>query len=171
MVDGREKTEAALRESEGNYRMLFDRAGEGMLVADIETMAFRYANPAICEMLGYTRDELTEMDVTAMHPKASLERVIAEFQAQARGEKALVRDVPCLRKDGTVVYADIRTTRVDIEGRPCNVGFFADVTEHRRDQAIIQEQARALDLCFRYTLDCVVLLDWDLARTPGHRRH
>jgi methyl-accepting chemotaxis protein len=49
----------ALKESEKRYRDLFDGAAEGILVAEAATKRFRYANPAICRMLGYSEAVLT----------------------------------------------------------------------------------------------------------------
>jgi PAS domain S-box-containing protein len=130
-ITDRKRAEDSLQESEARYRGLFEHAAEGILVADLETRRFRYANPAICSMLRYTEEELTQLSVADIHPKEALEHVIAEFEAQARGEKELAPGIPCLRKDGTVVYADICTAGTEIGGRRCNVGFFADATERR----------------------------------------
>jgi len=40
--------------------------------------------------------------------------------------------LPCLKKDGTVIYADISATKAVIDGRACNIGFFTDATERTR---------------------------------------
>jgi PAS domain S-box-containing protein len=37
---------------------LFEGAAEGILVAESETKRFKYANPAICRVLGYSEEEL-----------------------------------------------------------------------------------------------------------------
>jgi PAS domain S-box-containing protein len=133
----REEAEKALRESEKRYRTILDGSTEGILVADLETMAFTYANPAVCKMLGYTRDELLQLSTRDIHPDEDLERVISIFQAQSRNEMSTAESVPCLRKDGTVFYANINAASMVIDGRPCNVGFFSDVTAHMRaDQEI-----------------------------------
>ncbi len=61
-----------------------------------------------------------------------MEYVFSEFEAQARGEKTLSSGISCLRKDGTVIYADINTTKIMIDGKECNVGFFTDITKRKR---------------------------------------
>ena len=38
-----------------------------------------------------------------IHPKEFLGYVLAEFEAQARGEKLLSSDLPCQRKDGSLL--------------------------------------------------------------------
>ena len=142
-ITERKRTEEALRESEERYRALFTSAAEGILLADIGTKEFKYANPAICRMLGYTEEELKRMGVVDLHPKDALEHVISEFEAQARGEKTLAPKIPCLRKDGTTIYADINTARVLIDGRECNAGLFTDITERKRaEEALLSEKDR-----------------------------
>jgi len=139
-----ERTEEALRASEEKYKTLFESAGEGILIADIETKEFKYANPAICKMLGYSEEQLPRLGVGDIHPKNALEHVISEFEAQARGEKTLVIDIPCLRKDGTIIYADINTTKFLLYGKECNLGFFTDITERKRVEDALRKNDEEL---------------------------
>jgi PAS domain S-box-containing protein len=138
-VTKRKQAEEALRESEERYRTLFESAAEGILIADIETRKLTYANPAIGTILGYSREELTKMNVSDIYPKTSPEDVLAEFDAQARGEKVLSSGLPCLKKDGTIVYVDVNGARAIIDGRECYIGFFTDVTEQKRVQEELQK--------------------------------
>jgi PAS domain S-box-containing protein len=138
----RKRAEEALRNSEGRYRALFEGAAEGILVADIETRRFKYANPAVCTMLGYTTEELTRLGMADIHPKESLDHVVGEFEVQARGEKTLAPAIPCLRKDGTVLYADVVAAPAVIDGLPCSIGFFTDVSERKRAEEEIERLAR-----------------------------
>jgi len=128
----RKRSEEALRESEARYKALFEGAAEGILVADLKSRQFKYANPAICKMLGYTVEELTRLGVADIHPKEDLPDVISAFEAQARGETTLAAGIPCLRKDGAVFYTDIKTATAILDGRVCNVGFVTDITERKR---------------------------------------
>lgn len=131
-ITERKQALADLRESEARFRALFDNAAEGILVADIETRQFILANPAICEMIGYTKEEFLELSATDIHPPESIEHVVAEFMAQARGEKTLAREIPCLRKDGRIFYANVNASSVELAGRVYSIGLFADVTERLR---------------------------------------
>jgi PAS domain S-box-containing protein len=138
-ITEQKKAEQALRESEVRYKAIFEAAREGIVAADIKTKRFKYANPAICEMLGYTAEEMQKMSINDIHPKEFLPHVISEFEAQARGEKTLACNIPCLRRDGTVFFADINTTNVMIDKRPCNVGFFTDITERKQAEEALRE--------------------------------
>jgi len=138
-VSRQRRTEEGLREPEERHRAIFECAAEGILIADVETKQFLYANPALCRMLGYSQEEIRRMDVSDIHPKEALPHVISEFEAQARGEKRLAPNLPCLRKDGTIIYADINTAAIVIGGRECNVGFFTDVTRQRQLEEQVQQ--------------------------------
>jgi len=147
------QAEEKLRESEEKFIALFEGAAEGILVADLKSRKFLYANPAICKMLGYTEMELKGMAMADIHPKDSLKHVISEFEAQARGEKILTKNIPCLRKDGTVIYADVKGNKVLIGGIECNVGFFTDVTEQRRmDEELRDSEQRLKESEHRYRI-------------------
>jgi two-component system cell cycle sensor histidine kinase/response regulator CckA len=128
-----------LRSSEEKYRTFFQESVEGMLVADAETKKFLHANPSICEMLGYTEEELLKLSVNDIHPHDDLQRVIAEFEKQAMGEKQMAEDLPVLRKDGTVFYADIMTSPLSLNGRCCVVGCFTNITKRRQAEERLRE--------------------------------
>jgi hypothetical protein len=138
-ITERKRAGEALRDSEERYRTLFKKAAEGILVAGTETKKFLYANPAVCRMLGYTEEELAGLSVRDIHPPEDMARVMSEFEAQVRGEKTTVVALPCLRKDGTRIYADITSAVMVIDGMPCNVGFFSDVTERKRAEEALRE--------------------------------
>ena len=138
-ITERKHMEAKLRENELRYRSLFEGAAEGILVADIETKKFLNANPAMCRMLGYSEGELTPLGIEDIHPKESLDYVMGEFMAQARGEKLMSTSIPLLRKDKTILYADISTTHIFIDGGMRNVGFFSDITERKRAEVALRE--------------------------------
>ena len=131
-ITERKQAEVALKESEERYAALFRGAAEGIAVADLETKMFVFANPAICRMLGYSEEEMKHLGVQDIHPAESLEHVLGEFEAQARGEKSLAPELPCRRKDGSVIYADVTASGMVLNNKRCNVGFFSDVTERRR---------------------------------------
>jgi len=133
-------SQESLKESEKKYQDIFDYATIGILITDIKDMKFISANPAICEMFGYSEKEFTKLSVNNIYPKDDLEFVVSEFKAQAKKEKVLATNIPCLRKDGTVFYANINTTTTFIDGIECNISFFNDITEQKENATKLKIQ-------------------------------
>jgi PAS domain S-box-containing protein len=138
-ITERKLAEQALHESETRYKAIFETAREGILVADIETKQFRYANPAVCRMFGYSVEEMTRLSVPDIHPKEHRQYILAAFKAHTKDKKLTSQNIPCLRKDRTVFYVDISTTNVVIDQRHCNVGFFTDTTGRKRVEEALRE--------------------------------
>ena len=144
-ITERKKAEEALRESEERYKNLFKANIDGMLIADATTKKFRYANPAICRMLGYSEEELTQMGVADIHPKDSLEQVLAEFEAQSSGAKITAKDLQCVRKDGQVISVSINASTVMIDQTKYLLGIFRDITERKNKEKLILDANRRLE--------------------------
>ncbi|MEI7671500.1 MAG: ATP-binding protein, partial [Deltaproteobacteria bacterium] len=98
-----------------------------------------------------SEEELLQLGIADLHPKESLEQVIAEFTAQSRGENPMSAAIPCLRKDGAVFYADVAGANTIIHGRRCTVGFFADVTERKRMEIELTRSENSLRLLLEST--------------------
>ena len=143
-IEARKKVEEALRRSEEMYRILFEGSTQGILAADIETQRFVFANPSICRMLGYSEKELWQLGIADIHPKEALDHVMSEFDSLMRGKKPISSDIPCLRKDNTLFYADIGGSSTIVQGRRCGVGFFADVTARKRAEEGLRNAQRFL---------------------------
>ncbi|HET7840366.1 MAG TPA: PAS domain S-box protein, partial [Terriglobia bacterium] len=159
------RAEEALKASEQRYRTLFEGAAEGILVADVGTREFLYVNSALCQMLGYTAEEITHMNVASLYPPAEAERIQAEFEAHFRGEKKKSLAYPFQRRDGEAVYFDISTAVVTIAGRPCVVGYFNDITDHKRAEVEIMKAKEAAEIANRAKSEFMANMSHEI-RTP-----
>jgi PAS domain S-box-containing protein len=152
------------------YRTIFEKAAEGILIAELESHCFRYANPAICKMLGYTEDELLRKRAQDIHPKEELDIVLAEFNNLAQGTKTSVNEIPCLRKDGTVIYADISGSQINIDNIACNLGFFTDSTDHKKAKFALQEFASRQQALLAAIPDIIMEVDCNKIYTWANRQ-
>ncbi|MBL8056729.1 MAG: PAS domain S-box protein, partial [Anaerolineales bacterium] len=162
-ITKRKEIEAALRESEERYRVLFEGTGEGIVIVDPAGQQFQYANPAMCALFGYTLAELQSLSVLGLHPDEAAARVQAEFSAIAAGRRTRASAIPCRRRDGTHFYADIAGYPMRVAGRDVLVGFFTDVTERRRAEALLQARLRLSDRAAQAPLDELLRLTLDEA--------
>ncbi len=132
-----EDAEAAARLSEARYRTLFDRAPIGILYGDPESY-YLDANECMCEMLGYTREELIGMhatDIIVPSEADLIPGVIAEISADVEHRQEwLFR-----RKDGTVFPVDVVATKF-ADGSL--MGMVRDITIIREHEIEIDRMTR-----------------------------
>jgi len=126
------KIEQKLKESEIKFETIFEDSKDGLLVADPETSKFSTCNTAICNMLRYTKKELLDLGVDDIHPKKDAPFVKKIFREQVKGKLKLVSNLPVLRKDGSIFYADINISRLIVNRKMYLLGSFRDVTERNR---------------------------------------
>lgn len=125
------------KESEELFKNIFNEAGDGILLAEIKSKKFYMANKTMSRMLGYSLKEIKHLGVSDIHKKKDLPYVISQFEKQAKGKIDMAHNIPIKKKNGSIFYADIRATKVKIAKKPYIMGFFHDITEHRKlEQAL-----------------------------------
>src|SRR5215469_3279204 len=135
------RAEEALRASEERWSKLAENSSAGIALIAPDGR-FIAANLALQKMLGYTEDELqgcTTLDVTHPEDRAATEASIAEAY---EGQRRVYRlDKRFLRKDGSVMWADVSSVFVPASGS--NSAFFSavivDRTEHKQAEEALQE--------------------------------
>jgi diguanylate cyclase (GGDEF)-like protein/PAS domain S-box-containing protein len=142
-ITERKHAEAMLHESEERLRVIFEGALDGIVLMDLETRQITAGNSAVCQMLGYSAEEFVRLSVPDLHPQQDWPYVFEQFDKQERGEIQLAMDMPVKRKDGSVFYADINTSRVYIGDKHYIVGVFRDITERKQAQAELFESELA----------------------------
>jgi len=118
-----------LQRSEGRFRSLFESMSDGLLLVDPEAQRFNMANQALCELLGYSTDELLQLWLPDLAPPGNPSPNSAKFVLERR--ESLLPDMPVLRKDGSIIHVDIGNTQLTIDDRTMVLSSFRDVTERR----------------------------------------
>ncbi len=131
-ITQRVQAEAAIRDSEQRFKAIFDNAADGIILVDTQTRKFSLTNQAMCEMLGYTSEELATMEVADIHPAEDLPCVFEKFKKQALGEMKTAESLPVKRKDGSVLYADISVFFIPLAEKTFMGGFFRDITARKQ---------------------------------------
>ncbi len=129
-ITKRRMAEEALRASEANYRSLFEQSADGVVV--ILDGRVVQSNPAFDAIAGLPHDECIGSDpYAALHPD---DRVLAlERRALLERGQAVPPSSPwrMIRRDGSVVWIEVRSRPVLWRGRPAIQALVRDVTEQR----------------------------------------
>lgn len=151
--------EQTLREAEERARVVFENARDGIIVGDPETRRVVDANRAMCEMLGYQRDELLALRAEGLDPAEVLPRVMETLERQKHSEALLATDVPMRSKDGSVLCVDINASAITLGGRPHVMGVFRDVTERKRADDVLDFERRQLLSIFDGIDEIIYVID------------
>ncbi|MBN2181268.1 MAG: PAS domain S-box protein [Sedimentisphaerales bacterium] len=114
------------------FETIFNNTADGILVADVENKSFFMANARLSKMLLYSSNEIKNLGIIDIHPEKDLPYVMEQFSLQARGEHSLAKDIPVMRKDGTVFYADVNSLPITLDGRKFLIGIFRDISDRKK---------------------------------------
>jgi PAS domain S-box-containing protein len=133
-IDDQKRSEAALRASEERFRGIFEYAGTGIAIADLEGR-FQSCNPAYAAMLGYSQQELLELTCLALiHPEDQEANVAEKRRLLAQEISSFEIVNRYIGKGGKPIWVQKHVSlRRDAAGNPTNTVVLAtDVTERKR---------------------------------------
>jgi PAS domain S-box-containing protein len=109
-ITQRKLAEESLQQSEKLFRMLVETMNEGLGVQD-ESGVIIYANEKLCEILGYSRDELVGRPETEFLDQANLALYEKEIERRRRDKKTSC-EIELLAKDGRKIPAIISVSPI-----------------------------------------------------------
>jgi diguanylate cyclase (GGDEF)-like protein/PAS domain S-box-containing protein len=135
-VTSRVRVEAELADSEARFRSAFEDASVPMALVGARAENFgRFVrvNGAMCELLGYTAEDLLRLDTARLVASEDLERIVADAQ-RTLGEGALQVETRCLHRSGRTVWVRFNMSLVrDAAGAPAYfVGQYEDITARKQ---------------------------------------
>ena len=119
-ITERKRAAEALRQSEEQFRAMFDLASVGIAQSDPRTGQWLRVNKKMCEITGYSVGELLRLrlpDITYPEDRQSDQEA---FERVVRGEAPDYRmEKRYIRKDGTLVWVNVNMTVIrDAAGQP-----------------------------------------------------
>jgi PAS domain S-box-containing protein len=129
-ITGRKRTEEILKQSEEKHRMLMENASDAILITDPNGNILQ-ANIKAEEFLGYTKEDLLQMNYTQIHPKDELEKTTEAFKNIMKHGRGFLHNGRILRKDEKEVPVDITGVTIQYAGQKVIYGSFRDITEQK----------------------------------------
>lgn len=158
-ITERKKAEELLRESEEKFRTIFEGNNAGILIADIKNKKFFTGNKAICDMLGYSIEEIKEIGISDIHPEEDLPFVEEQIDKLTKKEITLAENIPLKRKDGSIFFADINANPLMLSGKTYLIGSFTDITERKRTEEIIRNSEVRFKELFEHMSNAVAVYE------------
>ncbi len=160
--DGSETaTETELHRSDVLFREAFDSAPIGRVLARPDGRLDR-VNNALCEMLGYSREELEGENFAAITAPDDVEESRERVRCLLAGEQKSCRfEKRYLHRDGHAVWTEVITTLLrDERGEPLHfITDIVDITAQKRAEAAVRDHERELALTLEATTDGI--WKWD----------
>jgi PAS domain S-box-containing protein len=143
-ISDRKRAEKALRQSEKRYRTLVETLNEGLGVQD-ENGVWIYVNDRLCEMLGYTREEMIGRPLRSFLCEAN-QVVYNEQVVKRRGGEIEPYELSWLKKDQRTIFTLV-SPRPIFDERGQFKGSFAvvtDITERKQAEEALKESEQQL---------------------------
>ncbi len=143
----REGLIARLSRSEEKFRTLFDSATDALVVQDRDGKLID-VNSTAHEGLGYTRQEMLEMDISALYPPQSAAQVLQMLERVRKGSPMVFESVH-LRKDGTQMPVEVHSRLLDYDGKKVYFSVVRDITERKKAEHMLEAAFHEKEILLR----------------------
>ncbi len=152
----RERT-AELRQSEAQYRLIFESNPLPMWVYDQQTLRFLAVNEAAVRHYGYSLEEFLAMTIKDIRPPEDVQTLSRYIEENPRGLHAagVWRH---LRKCGEVIDVEITAHPLTFGGREGELILANDVTERRRAEEALRESEERFRLLVEGVSDYAIFV-------------
>jgi PAS domain S-box-containing protein len=142
----RREAEEKIRKSETKYRSLVEQSMQGIIIAQGSIPYIVFVNCAMSKILGYTVEELTSLSpqqtTGLVHPD-DRELFFGRYTERLEGRPAPPRyEVRGIRKDGTIVWLELSSARIEYDGHPAVQAIFTDITERKKTEQTLKESEK-----------------------------
>jgi PAS domain S-box-containing protein len=151
------RAEELLRKSQRRMQALFDNALDAIWLLDDEGR-FVDANPAVCSLLGYSREEFLRMSVADVTPARSRE-LVGDLWRTFLAEGHLSGEFTQICKDGSTREVDYRAVAHILPGIHLSVN--RDITTRKRAELDLREREEQVRLLLDSTGEAIFGIDLD----------
>ena len=129
-INERKRAEAALYESELQYRLLFETAREGIVV--IQKGMLSYFNPMMMEITGHSYEELLNMNFFEFVYQKDRDLILANLNQTITGGNTEKRNqFRMIKKDNSLCWVEMGSVKFTWRGEAATLNFIIDITEQK----------------------------------------
>ncbi len=134
-ITDKKRIEAALQASEQNYREIFDNAGDGILIHDTGSLDILDVNQAMCEMFGYTYNELLDLTVDDIDGALNSEsKSVKERFKRTLSQGPQYFEWLAKKRDGSTFWVEVTLKKARIGGEEKILAIVRDITSKKQTQ-------------------------------------
>jgi two-component system cell cycle sensor histidine kinase/response regulator CckA len=148
----------ALRDSEKQYKRLFNNNPLPMWLYDVDTLAFLAVNDAATRSYGYSRKEFLGMSIKDIALEEDLARLLQTI-TQGIFERGLTSKSRHKRKDGMIIDVEITSHEVSFAGRSARLVMANDITERKRMEDALRRSEEHFRSLIENAQDQIEILD------------
>jgi PAS domain S-box-containing protein len=137
------KAEEALKESEIQFKAIFENAGGAILIADAETGHILECNNKAEMLTGRSRDDIIGLHFLQLCPEDRADEYSRIFRLHCTQREGIDFEIELQYADGRRIPAWNSAQVMTIEGKKVIMGLFIDVTEKKRAE---EERARLMEV-------------------------
>lgn len=151
---------AQLKESEENYKVLFERSPLPLWIYDSETLKFLEVNDAAVNLYGYTREEFLQMNLLAIRPEEDIQDFLKDNENTGDG----LREAGVwthLKKNKQEIQVLIFSRNIFYKGRQGKLILLMDVSEKVKvENELIRSEEKYRSL-IEQASDGIILYSFD----------
>lgn len=155
-ITERKTAEESLRQSEQDYRGLFENARDAILLVDAVTEVVLEVNQRASDLYGYSREEFVGTPLRDISNDRSFAQL--NLKEVVRNQGSLQFEILQVRKDGTEINVEVNANFVSYKGNPAILSINRDISERKRseaEQTRLQSAIRKAALEWQTTFDSI----------------
>ncbi|HEX7367124.1 MAG TPA: PAS domain S-box protein [Pelobium sp.] len=151
----------ALKESESQYKQLFEDNPAPMIIWDFETKQIVDCNIEALNLYGYNRAEFLKLSILDIRPPEEIEAIkksTATEKSYGNIHKNIWRHK---KKNGEIMFINLTGHLINYNNRKCSLVMLEDVTKQQDYENNIEESNQRFEYVTNATSDAI--WDWDLS--------
>lgn len=143
-ITERKVMEQALKESEANYRNLFENDSAIKLMIDSENGAIINANKVAAKFYGWPVDKLKKLNIEQIRVNDSQGAVTVQKNSITH-RKELIEEYQHQLADGTLRNVEVFTNKIRFQGKDCFHSIIHDITAKRKAEERLKLLSKAIE--------------------------
>jgi PAS domain S-box-containing protein len=153
----------ALMDSEARFRSIYESSPVSIAITE-KGGKVQAANPACCELFGYSEEELKSLTFSEISHPGEIEENLKLYSAMLEGKSDGYRmEKRYYHKDGHVIWGDLATTAVrDKNGDfMYNFAMVVDISERKKAEGALKESKERFKTLFNKASDAIFISSQD----------